>query len=82
MPARVDAKGLHGVKVDMPAGVGGLLSNQVAVHDLTADAILGQSKELVIQALLVDPVVDKCSGLPELVEVMVDRQAPWLDYLK
>ena len=82
VPAKVTAKGLQGIELDMPAGIGGLLSNQVAVHDLTADAILNQSKDLVIQALLVDPVVDKCSRIPEMVEVMIDRQQPYLNYLK
>ena len=82
VPAIIDAKGVHGIPVDMPAGIGGLLSNQVAVHDLTAEAILNQSRELVVQALLVDSVNDKCRCIPELVDMMIARQSPWLDYLK
>ena len=37
--------------------IAGLLRNQVAVHDLTAEAVLTQSKEAAWQALLLDPVV-------------------------
>jgi alpha-galactosidase len=54
----------------------------VAVHDLTAEAVLNQSRELVIQALLVDSVNDKCRCIPELVDLMISRQSPYLDYLK
>ncbi len=82
VPAIIDRKGVHGIKVDMPAGIGGLLSNQIAIHDLTADAVIEGSRDLVIQALLVDSVNDKCRAIPELVDVMISRQSPWLDYLK
>ncbi|WP_413501871.1 alpha-glucosidase [Serratia proteamaculans] len=82
VPAIIDSKGVHGIKVNMPAGIGGLLSNQIAIHDLTADAVIEGSRDLVIQALLVDSVNDKCQAIPELVDVMISRQGPWLDYLK
>ncbi|CAI0803842.1 Alpha-glucosidase [Serratia rubidaea] len=82
VPAIVDKKGIHGIKVEMPAGIGGLLSNQIAVHDLTAEAVINGSRDLVIQALLVDSVNDKCRAIPELVDLMISRQSPWLDYLK
>ena len=82
VPAVIDSKGVHGIKVNMPAGIGGLLSNQIAIHDLTADAVIEGSRDLVIQALLVDSVNDKCRAIPELVDVMISRQGPWLDYLK
>lgn len=82
VPAIIDRKGVHGIKVAMPAGIGGLLSNQIAIHDLTADAVIEGSRDLVIQALLVDSVNDKCRAIPELVDVMISRQSPWLDYLK
>ena len=49
---------------------------------LTAEAVLNQSRELVIQALLVDSVNDKCRCIPELVDLMISRQSPYLDYLK
>lgn len=82
VPAIIDRKGVHGIRLDMPAGVAGLLCNQVAVHDLTAEAVLQGSRDLVIQALLVDSVNDKCRRIPEMVDLMIDRQRPYLDYLK
>lgn len=82
VPAWVDGSGVKGIKVDVPAGVRGLLSNQVGIHSLTAEAILQKSRELAVQALLVDPVVTVSKGIPELVDHMIAEQSPWLDYLR
>ena len=72
---------MEGIKVHVPAGIRGLLSNQIGIHDLTAEAILNKSRDLVIQALLVDPVVTLSKGIPDLVDHMIAEQTPWLDYL-
>ncbi|MBO9400087.1 hypothetical protein [Shimia sp. R9_3] len=82
VPAMIDPNGLHGISVDIPAGVRGLLTNQIGIHDMTAEAILQGSRDLVVQALLVDPVVTKSKGLGALVDHMIAEQSPWLDYLK
>jgi len=66
----------------VPSGIKGLLTNQIGIHDMTAEAILNQSRDLVIQALLVDPIVTVSKGIPELVDHMIAEQSPWLDYLK
>jgi len=81
VPAMVDVNGVHGIAVDVPAGVRGLLSNQIGIHDLTAAAVLEGSRELVVQALLVDPVVTVSKPIPALVDHMIAEQSPWLDYL-
>ena len=82
VPAIVDVNGVHGISVDVPAGIRGLLSNQIGIHNMTAEAILQKKKDLVVQALLVDPVVTVSKGIPELVDHMIAEQGPWLDYLK
>ncbi|WP_422047848.1 hypothetical protein [Shimia sp.] len=82
VPAMIDTNGLHGISVDIPVGVRGLLSNQIGIHDMTAEAILQGSRDLVVQALLVDPVVTKSKGMGALVDHMIAEQSPWLDYLK
>lgn len=81
VPANVDSNGVHGIAVDVPIGIRGLLTNQIGVHNLTAEAILQKKKDLVVQALLVDPVVGVSKGIPELVDHMIEEQKPWLDYL-
>ena len=83
VPGWIDRKGVEGIRLDaMPAGFAGLLANQVAVHDLTAEAILEKSRDLVIQALLVDPVVDRASPVEEMVQSMIERQPDYLGYLR
>ncbi len=82
VPAVVTAKGVQGIRLDIPAGVRGLLANQIGVHSLTAEAVLQGSRDLAIQALLVDPVVPVARGIPALVDHMIAEQSPWLDYLR
>jgi len=82
VPAMIGPDGIRGIAVDLPAGIRGLLSNQIGVHDLTADAVLHTSRDLVVQALMVDPVVTVSKGIDDLVDHMISEQAPWLDYLK
>ena len=82
VPAKIDSKGIHGVKLNMPAGFKGLLTNQIGIHDLTAEAVIQGSKNLALQALHVDPVVDTNSGLKDMLDYIVEMQSPYLDYLK
>lgn len=78
----IDAKGIHGIKLDIPKGFKGLLTNQIGIHDLTAEAVLGKSRKLALQALLVDPVVDTSAGLKDMLDFIIEMQSPLLDYLK
>ena len=83
VPATVDASGIHGIGMgQLPKGFLGLLRNQVAVHDLTAEAILHQSREFALQALLVDPIVTRYQGMEEMLDTMIDYQRDWLGYLQ
>ncbi len=83
VPAVVDARGITGVKMgSLPRGYAGLLSNQVAVHDMTAEAVLRKSRACALQALLVDPIVNNYQGIEEMLDTVIEYQSPWLDYLK
>jgi len=82
VPAVVGASGIRGIAVDLPPGIRGLLTNQIGVHDLTVEAAMRGSRDLAVQALLVDPVVTRVSGIPDMVNHIIDEQRPWLDYLK
>lgn len=83
VPAIVDKNGLHAVQIgELPKGFAGLLMNQVAVHDLTAEAVIHKSKALALQALLVDPVVGQYNGIEEMLDTMIAYQEKWLGYLK
>lgn len=83
VPAWVDGTGIEGIALPkMQKGFAGLLSNQVAVHDLTAAAVLEKSKGLVLQALLVDPVVDHVGAAEKLIDAMIELQPDYLGYLR
>jgi alpha-galactosidase len=83
VPAAVDTGGITAVPLGvMPRGFAGLLANQAAVIDLTAEAALQGSRELALQALLADPVVDSFRAARQTLEAMLDLQHEHLGYLK
>ncbi|MBU0510842.1 MAG: alpha-glucosidase [Chloroflexi bacterium] len=83
VPAIIDKDGIHGVKLDAyPQAFAGLLLNQVAVNDLTTEAILTGSKEIVMQALLVDPIVNNVRAAEEMLDTMLMLQKPYLGSIK
>ena len=82
VPGKVDARGIHGIAIDMPRGFEGLLRNRVGVMELTSDAVLFESKELVLHALLSDPVVNSSIKAEKLLAMMLEYQKQYLGYLK
>jgi alpha-galactosidase len=58
-PALINKKGITGLKLGAyPTSIAALIKEQIAVQDLVLEAIFKGSKDLVLQALLADPVVD------------------------
>ncbi|RJE24627.1 hypothetical protein PHISCL_03051 [Aspergillus sclerotialis] len=83
VPALIDKNGIHGVKLDpYPKAFAGLLMLQVAVNDMTTEAVLTGSKQAAMQALLVDPVVDNVHAAEQMLDTMISLQEKWLGYLK
>ena len=83
VPAIVDKTGVHAVELpELPKGYAGLLRNQVSVHDLTAEAVLTGSKQAVIQACLVDPIVTIYQPVDEMVDTLLELQEKHLGYIK
>jgi alpha-galactosidase len=65
----VDASGVHPVHVgDMPQGIAKLLGMQASVQQMSVDAAVNADKELALQALLIDPVVNTITGAEKLLE--------------
>ena len=82
VPAYIHATGPEPITVELSRGISGLLTNQIGIHDLTVEAAIQGSRDLAVQALLVDPVTTSCQGMPELVDHMITQQNRWLGYLK
>ena len=82
VPATVDAKGVHPcVLGSLPRGFAGLLNNQVAAVDLSVEAALQGSRELALQALLVDPVVDSAKAAERTLDTILSLQSEFLSYV-
>ena len=83
VPGIVDKNGIHGISPgELPGGFSGLLSNQIGVHDMTAEAAIHKSKSAALQALLVDPVVNQYNHLDEMLDTMITYQEKWLGDLR
>lgn len=83
VPGRISDSGVEGQVLEpLPKAFAALLQNQVGVHEMTAEAVRAKSRKVVVQALLADPVVDRVRGLPEMVDLMIRIQSPYLDYLQ
>lgn len=83
VPAKVRKGGLEGIAFpSYPKGFAALLRNYCGVYDLIAEAVLTKKKEYALQALLANPIVDRCENIPELLDLMIERQDKWLGYLK
>jgi len=83
VPGIVDRNGVRGLPIGkFNGGFGGLLLNQYAVHDLTAEAVLNKSKKAALQALLVDPVVTSVRAAEQTLDAIINAQNHWLGYLQ
>lgn len=77
VPALIDSSGIKCLNMGhLPKGIAGLLETQVAVGELNVEAAATGSRELALQALLLDPVVDSIEAaektLDELLRVHSD----------
>lgn len=83
VPAIINKTGVNGIKLGLfPKGIAGLYNNQAAAHDLTVEAALKGSRELALQALLVDPVIDSFQSTEPMLDTILDLQKDYLGYIK
>jgi alpha-galactosidase len=75
VPAVGDAKGLHSVQMEpLPEAIAAMIRVQASIHQLLVEAFAEQSKDKLIQALLLDPTVDSYRRAIELVDEMLELQ--------
>jgi alpha-galactosidase len=78
-PAIITKDGLMGIKLgEYPKGIAALLRTQIAVQDLVVEAIFKQSKDIALQALLADPVVENYWQAKKILEEMLRIEADYL----
>ncbi len=79
IPGRVDSKGVHPVKVGaLPEAIAALCNIQISIQKLLVEAYRQKSKKLLLQALIIDPVVDSVDRVEQMMEHMLKVEADYL----
>ncbi len=79
VPAVVDAEGIHPEFVgSLPEGFAAQIRLQHSIQKLLVEAYQQKSKKLLLQALLLDPVVDSAVNAKKFLEYMLKIQADYL----
>ena len=79
VPVMVDATGIHPVTVgDLPSGIARLLTTQIGVQQMAVEAAIHGSKELAMQALLIDPVVNSTNAAKLLLDELWEINKPYI----
>jgi alpha-galactosidase len=83
LPIWVDAEGVHPVRVGaLPEALAGLCSLQVSIQKLLVEAYRQGSKQLLLQAIMLEPAVDSYRRAKEMMEMMLKVEADALPELR
>ncbi len=79
VPGRADAAGLHPLHVgDVPETMAAIMRPQFTIHDLLTEAYRTHSRKLLLQALLLDPLVDSITRAEKMLDEMLTLQSDFL----
>lgn len=79
VPAYCDGGGIHPIAVGpLPEAPAAYMRTQISIQRLLTEAYRTRSKNLLLQALLLDPVVDSITEAEALLEEMLELQAAFL----
>ena len=83
VPAVCDAGGVHGEQVGpLPEPIAAMCRTQIAIQELIVEAYRRRSREVLLQALVLDPVVDSVGGARQMMEKLLEVQGEFLPELK
>jgi alpha-galactosidase len=79
VPIVVDAAGVHPVSLGpLPGPIAKLLSIQASVQQLAVEAAVHASKDIALQALLIDPVVNSTIAAAKVLDELWDVNRPYI----
>ena len=79
VPVVADMTGIHPVSLGpLPDAVAKLMSVQVDVQQLAVEAAVNASKELALQALLIDPAINSASAARSLLDELWEINRPYI----
>lgn len=82
-PCMIDAQGIHPVEVQpLPAAITAMINHQGAIHQLVIEAFNENSRNKLLQAILLDPTVSSYNNAVALIDEMFERQKEILPPLK
>jgi alpha-galactosidase len=79
VPVMADAAGIHPLSLGpLPDPIAKLLSVQASVQQLAVEAAVHGSKEMALQALLVDPVVNSTAAAAKMLDELWEVNRPYI----
>ena len=79
VPVTADAAGVHPVSLGpLPDAIAKLLTMQVNVQQLAVEAAVRASKQIALQALLIDPVVNSADAAVKLLDELWEINRPYI----
>ena len=79
VPVMADAAGIHPISLGpLPDPIAKLLHTQVNVQQLAVEAAVHASKEIALQALLIDPVVNSALAAVKLLDELWEVNRPYI----
>lgn len=83
VPIKVNADGIMPVKVGaLPEAHAGLCSIQIAIQNLLVEAYRQKSKKLLLQAIIIDPIVNHVPRAEAMMETMLKLEEDYLPELR
>lgn len=79
VPVMADAAGIHPISLGpLPDAIAKLLTVQVQVQELAVEAAVHASKEIALQALLIDPVINSATAAVKLLDELWEINRPYI----
>ncbi|PKU25814.1 alpha-glucosidase/alpha-galactosidase [Telmatospirillum siberiense] len=79
VPVMADAAGIHPISLGpLPQPIANLLSIQAGVQQLAVEAAIHASKELALQALLIDPVINSATAAAEILDELWEANRDYI----
>ncbi len=76
VPALVDGKGIHPIATSepLPHAIAQMIATQGTIHQLVLEAYQEQSRNKLLQAMLIDPTISTYNNAVALIDEMCERQ--------
>jgi len=79
VPAIVDGEGIHPQKVgELPESFAAIVRTHLSINELITEAYRTRSKKLLLQALVLDPLVNNISAAEKMLDEMLELQRDFL----